>query len=136
MRVQSRLILDDLLMVPEKRELLLADLERAATVLSTQISISPSPSISSITFVCFTYLRYQHLIASTDAHRHPFAVPVHSTGSHSQHLCLIELLLRALGQEDAACGSGIGLHPLYEDAIEEGREGFDGFDGGRLGESH
>ena len=89
-------------MVPEQSELLLADLDGAATELGDE-----------------------DLVTGLDAQRYPLAVLVVETGADGEDLALVELLDGAVGEEDAGGGLGLGLHALHEDAVEERCEGLD-----------
>jgi hypothetical protein len=77
-----------------------------------------------------TYLRNQHLVARLHTRLHALALLVECAGPDGEHLCLVELLDGAVGEEDAGCRLGLGLDALDEDAVEEGRDAADGFDGG------
>ena len=74
------------------------------------------------------YLRNQDLVASRHAHAYPLALLVQSAGSYCQNLGLVEVLDRAVGQENASGSLGLGLDPLDQDAVEEGSQRLDGFD--------
>ena len=89
-------------MVPEQSELLLADLDGAATELGDE-----------------------DLVTGLDAQRYPLAVLVVEAGADGENLALVELLDGAVGEEDARGGLGLGLHALHEDAVEERCEGLD-----------
>ena len=89
-------------MVPEQSELLLADLDGAATELGDE-----------------------DLVTGLDAQRYPLAVLVVEAGADGENLALVELLDGAVGEEDAGGGLGLGLHALHEDAVEERCEGLD-----------
>lgn len=89
-------------MVPEQSELLLADLDGAATELGDE-----------------------DLVTGLDAQRYPLAVLVVEAGADGEDLALVELLDGAVGEEDAGGGLGLGLHALHEDAVEERCEGLD-----------
>ena len=67
-----------------------------------------------------TYLRNQHLVARLHRNSNSLALLVQTTGADGQHLCLIELLDAALGEEEAAGSLGLGFYPLHEDTVEEG----------------
>lgn len=92
----------NILVVPEQSELLLADLNGAATE-----------------------LRNQDLVAGLDAERDPLAILVVEAGADGEDLALVELLDGAVREEDAGGGLGLGLHALHEDAVEEGSERLD-----------
>jgi hypothetical protein len=92
----------NILVVPEQSELLLANLDGAATELGNQ-----------------------DLVASLNAQRNPLAILVVETGANGEDLALIELLDSAIGKEDAGGGLGLGLHALHEDAVQEGCERLD-----------
>lgn len=96
-------------MVPEQAVFLLADLNRAAAK-----------------------LRDQDLVAGADAHGYSLAFPVHHAGAYSQHLCLVELLHGAVGEEQTTGGLGLSFHALHENAVQKRCEGFDGLESGRL----
>lgn len=81
---------------------------------------------------CVTYLRDENLVASLHTHGYPFAILVESAGPDSKHIGLIEFLDAAFRQEDAAGGAGFGFDSLDEHAVQEGDEGFDGFQSGGL----
>lgn len=90
------------LRVPEKCVLLLADLDRAATV-----------------------LRDQHLVARAHTHRYALAILVESAGTDGQDTRLVEVLDARLGQEDAAGGLSLGPRALDNHAVEKGDERLD-----------
>lgn len=92
----------NVLVVPEQCELLLADLDGAATE-----------------------LRNQNLVASLDAQRNALAILVVEAGADGEDLALVELLDGAIGEEDAGGGLGLGLHALHENAVEERCKGLD-----------
>lgn len=92
----------NVLVVPEQSELLLADLDGAATKLGNQ-----------------------DLVAGLDTQRNPLAILVVETGANSEDLALVELLDGAIGKEDAGGSLGLGLHALHENAVEERCEGLD-----------
>lgn len=92
----------NILVVPEQSELLLANLDGAATELGNQ-----------------------DLVAGLDAERDPLAILVVEAGADGEDLALVELLDGAIGEEDAGGGLGLGLHALHEDAVEEGSERLD-----------
>ena len=94
-------------MVPEQSELLLADLDGAATELGDE-----------------------DLVTGLDAQRYPLAVLVVEAGADGENLALVELLDGRVGEEDSRRGLRFGLDALDEDAVEEGRNAADGFDGG------
>ena len=74
------------------------------------------------------YLRNQNLVASRHAHCYSLAILVHSTGSNSQNLGLVQVLDRAFGKEDASGGLGLCLHSLDQDTVEKRSERLDGLD--------
>ena len=76
-----------------------------------------------------TYLGNQNLVAGLDAGCYPLALLVECSGPNGQYLGLVQLLDGGLGQEDAACGLGLGLEALDEHAVEERGEGADGLEG-------
>jgi len=86
-------------MVPEQRELFLANLDWASAE-----------------------LRNQDLVARLYAGSNPLALLVKSTRSDSKHLGFVEFLHGGLGQEDTSCGLGLGLQSLDEDAVKEGSD--------------
>jgi hypothetical protein len=88
--------------VPEQSELLLADLDGAATELGNE-----------------------DLVTGLDAQRYPLAVLVVEAGADGEDLALVELLDGAVGEEDAGGGLGLGLHALHQNAVEERCEGLD-----------
>lgn len=53
------------------------------------------------------------------------ALPIESTRSNREHLCLIELLDAAFWEKDSSGSFGLSFYSLDQDAIEEGRKGFD-----------
>lgn len=77
-----------------------------------------------------TYLRNQHLITRLHAGRDPLSLLINRARAHGQHLRLVEVLDGGLGQENAACGLGLGLYALHQDAVEERGDGADGLEGG------
>lgn len=89
-------------MVPEQSELLLADLDGAATELGDE-----------------------DLVTGLDAQRYPLAVLVVEAGADGENLALVELLDGAVGEEDAGGGLSLGLHALHQNAVEERCEGLD-----------
>lgn len=89
--------------------------------------------ISAYAGVAQTHLRNQDPVSHRHAHRQALPLFIYPAGADGQDFGLVELLLRRLGDEDAAGGLGLGFEPLHEDAVEEGGDGFDGFDGGGLG---
>ena len=97
----------DLLVVPEQREFLLADLDRAAAKLGDQ-----------------------NLVARLHAGGDALSVLVEGAGADGNDLCFVEVLDGCLREEDAGCGLGFGLDALHEDAVEEGRNAADRLDGG------
>lgn len=82
--------------------LLLADLDRAATVLWDQ-----------------------DLVAGGNAHGRPLAFLVEVAGADGQDARLVEVLDARLGQEDAAGRLSLGLGALHQHAVQEGDEGLD-----------
>jgi hypothetical protein len=76
-----------------------------------------------------SYCWDQNFVASFYAHGQTAAILADATGSNCEHLCFVELLDTALGQENTAAGLGLSAHSLDEDAIEKRREGLDGLDG-------
>ena len=143
----------DLLMVPKQRILLISNLPPASTILPTPLTLLP-PSLSSpltspstlqpqapipnpvtlpLPSIRITYLRNQHLIPRRHARRNPLPLLIQPPRPYSKHLRLIKLFDAALRQKDTTCGFCLGFYALHEDAVEEGGEGFDGFEGGRLG---
>jgi hypothetical protein len=96
----------DLLVVPEQAVLLLADLDGAAAE-----------------------LRDQNLVTGLDADGNAVAGLVECARADGEDLGLVQLLDGGLGQEDAACGLGLGLEALDEHAVEERGEGADGLEG-------
>lgn len=79
-----------------------------------------------------TYLGDEDLVAGGEAGGYPLAVLVEGAGADGQDLGLVQLLDRALREEDARGSLGLGLYPLDQDAVEEGSNGLDGLDRGRL----
>jgi len=77
-----------------------------------------------------TYLRNQHLVTGLHTRHNPLALLIHSARSHSQHLSLVELLDGAVREEETRRGFSLGLDTLDKDAVEEGDDAADGFDGG------
>jgi hypothetical protein len=98
--------LHDLLVVPEQRVLLLANLDWAATELGDQ-----------------------DLVAGLHADGNALALLVVRAGADSQDLGLVQLLDGSLGQEDAGGGLSLGLEALHQDAVEERGKGADGLEG-------
>lgn len=98
---------ENVLVVAEEGVLVLADLDGAATELGDQ-----------------------DLVAGLDAGGDALALAVKGTGANGQDLGLVELLDGRLGQEDTRGGLGLGLDALDEDAVEQGRDGADGLEGG------
>lgn len=96
----------DLLVVPEQAVLLLADLDGAAAELGNQ-----------------------DLVTGLDADGNAVAGLVERARADGEDLGLVQLLDGGLGQEDAACGLGLGLEALDEHAVEERGEGADGLEG-------
>lgn len=94
-------------MVPKQTILLLTNFHRTASVLRNQNPI-PNPNTTP----------------------HPLPLLIQPPRSHSQDARLVQLLDAALGEVDAGGGLGGGFDALDEDAVEEGSEGFDGFEGG------
>lgn len=94
-------------MVPEKAQLLLANLDGASAE-----------------------LRDQDLVAGLYAGGNALSILVEGTGADGEDLCFVELLDGRLGEEDAGCGLGFGLDALDEDAVEERRNALDGLDCG------
>ena len=80
-------------MVPEQAVLLLADLDGAAAE-----------------------LRNQDLVTGLDADGNAVAGLVECARANGEDLGLVQLLDGGLGQEDAACGLGLGLEALDEHA--------------------
>lgn len=119
----------NLLMIPEQTILFLANFDRRSTILRRHTSVSNTQVPLDLTA---TYLRNQHAITGLDAARDTLAVLVEAPGSDSQHLGLVELLDRRLGQEDARGRLGLGLDALHQHAVEEGRQGANGFECGSL----
>jgi len=109
--------------VPEEGELLLTNLDRAATVLF-QISICPF-EIGTYTL---PYLWNQDLVASLYAHCYSLALLVDTTRSDSQNLGLVQLLDGALWEKDTASGLGLSLDSLDQDTVEKRGEGLDRLD--------
>ena len=72
-----------------------------------------------------THLRNQNLIPHSHRTANPLPILVQSTGSNSQHPRFIQFLHTALRKEDTRCSLGFRFDALDQDAIEEGREGFD-----------
>lgn len=78
------------------------------------------------------YLWYQDLVSRRNARCDSLPLLVQTSWPDGQHLCFVELLDAAFGQENTACSLGFGFDSLDEYAIEEGREGLDGFECCRL----
>lgn len=78
------------------------------------------------------YLGNQHAIARRDTHGDALAVLVEGARADGQHLGLVELLDRRLGQEDAAGGLGLGLDALDQHAVEQRDERLNRAEGGGL----
>lgn len=78
------------------------------------------------------YLRNEHPVASSHAHRHALSVLAEGTGADGEDLGLVELLDTRLGQEDAAGRLGLSLDTLHEHTVEEGDETLDGAERGGL----
>lgn len=100
---------NNLLGIPEEMVLLIANLDRRATI-----------------------LRDQHAVAGLDTHGHALALLVEETGSDGEDLALVQLLDAGLREEDAAGGLGLGLNALHEDAVQQGDEVLDRSESGRL----
>ena len=96
----------NILVVPEKAQLLFADLDGASAE-----------------------LRDQDLVARLYAGGDALSIFVEHAGANGEDLGLVQLLDSGLGQEDAGCGLGLGLETLHQDAVEEGCEGADGLEG-------
>lgn len=140
--------MENLLVVPEQRILLLSHLHGAAAILpiTTLVSTSlffilhfpfphPRPPASPHyhpPVKAPTYLRNQHLIPRRHARRDPPPLLVQPPGPHRQHLRLVQLLDAALRQEDAARRLRLRFDALHENTVEERGEGFDRFEGGGL----
>ena len=97
-------------MVPEKAQLLLANLDGASAE-----------------------LRDQDLVAGLYARGNALSIFVEGAGANGEDLCFVELLDGRLGEEDAGCGLGFGLDALDEDAVEQRRDALDGLDCGLCG---
>lgn len=80
--------------------------------------------------VCTTYLRNQNLITRLHTRLNPLAIFIESTRANGQHFRFVQVLDYALWEENSTSGLGVGLDALHEDAVEEGRDGFDALDGG------
>ena len=78
------------------------------------------------------YLRNQHLIARSHTRLYSLAFLVQCARSYSNDHRLVKLLDCALWQENTAGCPCLGFHALNEDTVEEGSEGLDGSEGGRL----
>lgn len=76
-----------------------------------------------------TYLRNQDLIPWLYTRRDSLPILIQSAGSYSQHLRLIQLLHRALREEDAARRLSLRLDTLHQDAVEQWRDAADRLDG-------
>jgi hypothetical protein len=146
--------MEDVLIIAEKRILLLSDLDWGTAILilvsSIQLLIHLQTSISFISSVIFppihpglhviqpeptksqTHLRNQNLITRCNTRCDSLALLIEATRSNGKHTRLIELLDAALWEEDAAGGLGLGLDALDEHAVEERGEGLDGFECGGL----
>lgn len=126
--------------VAEQVVFVLADLDGATAVLQAFLSVS-----SSVRRLCRlhisgsarelhrTYLRDQDLVARLDTHGYSLALAIEATGTDGQDLGFVQLLDAGLGQEDAAGRLGLGFDALDQNAVEEGGERADGFQGGGLG---
>lgn len=79
-----------------------------------------------------THLRNQHLIPRRNAHGQAVPLLIHHPGPDGQHVRLVQLLDRAVREEDAAGGFSVGFDALDEHAVEQRRERADGFEGGGL----
>lgn len=97
----------NVLVVPEKAQLLFADLDGASAE-----------------------LRDQDLVARLYAGGDALSIFVEHAGADGEDLGLVELLDGSLGEEDAGCGLGFRLDALDEDAVEERRDAADGLDCG------
>ena len=95
------------LVVPEKAQLLLANLDGASAE-----------------------LRDQDLVTGLYAGADALSIFVKGTGADGENFGFVELLDGGLGEEDAGCGLGFGLDALDEDAVEERRDAADGLDCG------
>lgn len=72
----------------------------------------------------------QDLVAGLHAGGDALSVFVEGAGADSNDFCFVEVLDGCFGEEDTGCGLGFGLDALDEDAVEEGGNAADGFDGG------
>lgn len=99
----------NILGISEKVVFLLADLDRASTV-----------------------LRDEDFVTGLDAHEDALAILVKGARSDGQDVGLVEFLDARFGQEDAAGGASFGLDSLHQDSIEERHKRFDGLKGSRL----
>jgi hypothetical protein len=75
----------------------------------------------------------QDLVALPDAHGQAVPGLVEAAGADGQDAGLVEFLDGGFGEEEPAGSFGVGFDALDEDAVEEGGEGADGFDGEGLG---
>jgi hypothetical protein len=96
----------DLLVIPEQAQLLLTNLDRAATK-----------------------LRNENLVANLHARGDPLSIAVICTRANGNHLGLVELLNGGLRQEDTSRSLSLWLDALHKDAVKEGRNGADRLDG-------
>jgi hypothetical protein len=63
---------------------------------------------------------------------YPLALLIQAPRTHRQNSRLVQFLHAGLGEENATCRFGLGFYALDEHAVEERREGLDGFESGRL----
>jgi hypothetical protein len=79
-----------------------------------------------------TYLWNQDLISRLHTTLYPLALLIQAPRAHRQNFRLVQFLHAGLGEENATCRFGLGFYALDEHAVEERREGLDGFESGRL----
>lgn len=68
-----------------------------------------------------TYRGNQHLVTRLHRNSNPLSLTIKTTRTNSENLCLVELLDRGLGEENAAGRLGLCFYALHEDTVEEGR---------------
>ena len=120
-------------MVPEQRVFVLPDFHRTSSILciiSSCIRLSMIPALEIVVYG--TNLRDQNLVARCDARSYPLPIPVQSAWPDCQNSGFVEVFDAALGQEDPGGGLCVCLDALYEYAVEERSERFDGLERGGL----
>lgn len=77
-----------------------------------------------------TVLGDQNLISWLHGDLNSLSISVQRSRSNSQHLGLVQVFDCALGQENATGCLSLGFYALNKHAVEEGRDGADGFEEG------